>query len=228
MRSLVFLISCAGLALTSCKKHAPAEPASGASGALNGEYTITSATLPGGSRGAYPGNVKIQKTGDYYGVEWSFDHKQSYRGVGIEEGEFLSAGWGMAEDSGVAVYQIAGGQLNGRWAASNGSGKLGKEEATGPSGLNGSYTIVAGRTPNGDSYDGQLAITPSGNMYRVIRRAGADTFHGAAVKKGSRLFVGWAKGGGAVMVYTVKGDKLSGQWAQPGSSQLGTEFLTRR
>jgi hypothetical protein len=62
----------------------------------------------------------------------------------------------------------------------------------------------------------------------VIRRAGSEEFHGAAMKKGSRFFVGWARGGGAVMVYSVKDKKLSGQWAQPGSSQLGTEFLTRR
>jgi hypothetical protein len=62
----------------------------------------------------------------------------------------------------------------------------------------------------------------------LVRRAGSTTYYGAALKKGSYLFAGFSASGAAIMVYTIKDGKLSGQWAQPSSSQLGTEFLTRR
>jgi hypothetical protein len=228
LRTLLLFLILLLAPVAGCKKRALSEPPSGASGALNGEYSITSASRPGGNRSTHAGSVTIEKSGNYYGVAWRLDGGKEFRGVGIEAGEFLAVGWGPADDCGVAVYEIAGERLIGRWASASGAGKLGGEELRGPTGLNGSYTIVTGRTPAGESYDGQLAITPSGNMYRVIRRAGSDELHGAAMKKGSRLFVGWARGGGAVMVYTVKDSKLNGQWAQPGSSQLGTEFLSRR
>jgi hypothetical protein len=228
-KSLVPLLLILGsLALSSCRKSSRPEPPAAASGKLSGEYRITSASRPGGNRSVHAGTVTIEPAGSHYAVSWRLEAGQSYRGVGIEEGEFLAVGWGAAEDSGVAVYEIGGGQLKGRWAASNGGGKLGSEELRGPSALNGTYEIEDARSPAGDSYDGQLSLTPSGSIYRLIRRAGTTTYHGAAIKKAGRLFAGWDRGGGAVMVYTVKEGKLNGQWAQPSSSGLGTEFLTRR
>ena len=42
------------------------------------------------------------------------------------------------------------------------------------------YEIIERASPAGDSYEGQLALTPSGNIYRLIRRAGSTTYYGAA------------------------------------------------
>jgi hypothetical protein len=216
------------LALPCCKKTTRAEPPAAVSGKLSGEYTITSASRPGGDRHVHAGTVAISAAGGQYAIEWRLENGQKYRGVGLEAGEFLAAGWDAAGDAGVAVYEIDGGQLRGRWATAGDGGKLGTEELRGPAGLNGSYEIVGARSPGGGAYDGQLSLTPSGSIYRLIRRAGPSTYYGAALKKGSRLFAGFSTGGGAVMVYTIKDKKLNGQWAQPSSSQLGTEFLTRR
>jgi hypothetical protein len=224
----LLLVLLGALALPCCKKSTRAEPPAAVSGKLSGEYTITSASRPGGDRNVHAGTVAISAAGGHYAIEWRLANGQKYRGVGLEDGEFLAAGWDMAGDPGIAVYEINGGQLKGRWATASGGGKLGSEELHGPSGLNGSYEIVGARAPGGGSYEGQLSLTPTGNIYRLIRRAGSSTYYGAALKKGTRLFAGFSAGGGAVMVYTIKDDKLNGQWAQPSSSQLGTEFLTRR
>jgi hypothetical protein len=222
------LVLMGALALPCCKKTTRTEPPAAVSGKLSGEYTITSASRPGGDRNVHAGTVAIKANGGQYAIEWRLANGQRYRGVGLEEGEFLAAGWDMAGEPGIAVYEIVGGQLKGRWATGGDGGKLGTEELRGPAGLNGSYEIVDARSSGGGSYEGQLSLTPTGNIYRLIRRAGSATYYGAALKKGSRLFAGFSTGGGAVMVYTIKEGKLNGQWAQPSSSQIGTEFLTRR
>jgi hypothetical protein len=216
------------LALPACKKTAPPEASAAVSGKLSGEYSVTSASRPGGDRSVNSGTVAIKVNGGHYTLEWRLQNGQKYGGVGLEQGEFLAAGWDASGDAGVAVYEINGGQLRGRWAMASGGGKLGAEELRGPSGLNGVYEVVAARSPSGEFYEGQLSLTPSGNIYRLIRRAGSATYYGAALKKGSYLFAGFSTAGAAIMVYTLKDGKLSGQWAQPSSSQLGTEFLTRR
>jgi hypothetical protein len=226
--ALLFSSALFALALPACKKTAPPEPAPTVSGKLSGEYTVTSASRPGGDRSVHAGTVAIRAGGGHYTIEWRLQNGQKYGGVGLEQGEFLAAGWDASGDAGVAVYEINGGQLKGRWAMPSGGGKLGAEDLRGPSGLNGVYEAVAARSPSGESYEGQLSLTPSGNIYRLIRRAGSTTYYGAALKKGGYLFAGFSTGGAAVMVYTIKDGKLSGQWAQPSSSQLGTEFLTRR
>jgi len=204
-------------------------PASGATGKLEGRYSAR-ATNPGG-RGDYSGDVAIRRTGSHYSLDWHIGKDRSYRGVGIEVGNFLGVGWGVGSSHAVFVYELAGGKLAGRWASSLTNGKLGSETLEGSASLNGTYRIVDGYDPARDqSYDGTVSIAPNGVIYRLQRAPSSGEPMGAVgIKKGNLLVVGAGpRGGAGVMVYTLRGEALSGQWAQPTSNLLGTEYLTRR
>lgn len=217
--SVIFLFACQN-------KSTPA-PASGATGKLSGKYTAR-ATNPGGA-GTYTAQVNIEKTDAYYSLTWRVGDKRSYRGAGIELPGFLATGWGI-EQYYVLVYEIAGNRLLGRWAHHASGGKLSSEVLQGPPGLNGNYTIVEGHdAASGSSYDGSVSIAPNGAVYRFQhRRSDGVELAGLGLKKGKWLIVGAAPGGAAgVMVYTLSGASLNGQWAQPTSNMLGTEYLSK-
>jgi hypothetical protein len=214
--------------VVACEKPARKEPPAGATGKLAGDYRIKSASLPGGATGAYGGTVAIRQTGSHYTIDWKIRDNLSYTGVAIETGEFLAAGWSEIKNSAVIVYEMNGGTMSGHWASPEGDGKLGSEELAGSNNLSGSYDIVSGYTPRGESYGGKASISPHGNVYRMIWERRGVAENGVAIKKGNRLFAARGGNGAAVMVYTLtKSGALSGQWAQPSGAQLGTEFLTR-
>jgi hypothetical protein len=224
LTSCVYLI-CAALA---CESRAPKDaPASGATGKLAGKYKAR-ATNPGGT-GSYTADVTIVRNDAYYALTWQVGKERSYRGAGIELPGYLAAGWGIDQYT-VFVYELAGGRLNGRWAHQASAGKLSSEVLEGPAGLNGSFTIVDGYDrAAGRRYDGSVSIAPNGAVYRFqYRRSDGVELAGLGLKKGKWLIVGAAPGGAAgVMVYTLSGASLNGQWAQPTSTLLGTEYLSK-
>ena len=226
IRSLVSLTCLAGVALA-CQGNAPPAPASGATGKLSGKYKAR-ATNPGGA-GSYTAEVTIERDNAYYSLNWRVGKERSYRGAGIELPGYLAAGWGI-EQHYVFVYELTGNRLLGRWAHQASGGKLSSEVLEGPPGLNGNYAIVEGYdAPGSKHYDGSVSIAPNGAVYRFQhRRSGGETLAGIALKKGKWLIVGAAPGGAAgVMVYTLSGPALNGQWAQPTSNMLGTEYLSK-
>lgn len=97
------------------------EDLSGAPG-LTGRYDIVASRSPGG--GSYAGTVDMRPSGDSLLLEWQLS-SESYRGVGILDGDMLAVGWGNG-DVGVVIYRITGRTLDGRWAAPTG-GPLGRE-----------------------------------------------------------------------------------------------------
>lgn len=229
-------------ALVACKKKssssstspsatvAPAASA-GPSGPVNpadvsGKYKILSASNPGGG-GGYAGTVDITKHGDLFSIDWSIANTPPYKGVGIVEGQVLGVGWGLGNAYGVAVYKVTGGKLDGKWATSTTQGRAGTETLSGPSGLRGTYTIVAGKDGDtGKAYTGTVVINPTGAVYNVTWNIPGNTFSGVGILQGDVFTVGWgtAGKGAGVVVYQV-GNKLDGKWAQPHGSGLGTEVL---
>lgn len=206
-----------------------APPPSTTLGDLSGEYTITSASNPGGASG-YQGTVRIAKEGDVYQLVWSVGNT-AYRGVGIPIDHTLAVGWGMGSKFGVAVYRVSGGKLQGRWATSGSGPRSGVEELEGPEGLKGTYRIVTGKPPEGSgSYTGTVSITPSGETYTVTWTLPAVAYNGVGIRRGDLFIVGWGEEGkgAGVVSYEGNGSELSGKWAAPGGTQLGTEVLTRR
>lgn len=202
--------------------------ASAASGKHAGSYRAQ-VTNPGGL-GSYSADVTIGTTGAYYSLTWTIGKERKYQGLGIEWPGFLAAGWGIREYR-VYVYEISANRLIGRWAGAQSAGKLSRETLEGPPTLNGNYRIVDGHDSVRDvRYEGTLSIAPNGTIYRITRNVpGEPALGGVGIKKSNRLIVGAGPGGGAgVTVYTAVAQGLSGQWAQPGSNLLGTEYLTRR
>jgi hypothetical protein len=213
---------------SACQNAAPQKPATGATGKLTGKYSAR-ATNPGGA-GNYTAQVSIARTSAYYSLSWQIGKERSYGGVGIELPGYLGVGWGL-KDYRIFVYEISGNRLLGRWASQASKGELSHEVLQGPGSLNGNFVISDGYdAARGRRYDGSVSIAPNGAIYRFRHQASrGDELAGVGIKKGKWLIVGAAPGGAAgVMVYTISGKALNGQWAQPGSNMLGTEYLSRR
>jgi hypothetical protein len=204
------------------------EGPSAAVGDVSGTYTITSATNPGGA-GGYKGTVTITKKGGVYTLGWAIPDQPAYSGVAIAQGGTLAVGWGMGSRYGVVVYRVEGGKLTGQWATAGSGPTPGTEVLEGPEGLNGTYKIVSAKSPDGKTYSGTVAITPTGSTYSVKWTLPSESYSGVAIKEGDLLVVGWGeagKGAGAVS-YQVRGNILAGSWASPGGTQLGTETLAK-
>ena len=80
---------------------------------LNGVYRIVNALDEDYGR-EYTGTVEIRPFGEVYNVTWTID-ENVYAGVGIRQGNYLIAGWGI--DVGVMHYVIKDNELQGTWAA---------------------------------------------------------------------------------------------------------------
>ncbi len=95
--------------------------------------------------------------------------KESLAGIGLPR---RGAGWdelwiAFAPEGAVAlaVYDIDGGKLTGKWipinAAKEGKDSLGSETLEGPASLDGEFKIVAAKAPNkGEAYSGTVTIAP--------------------------------------------------------------------
>lgn len=94
--------------------------------------------------------------------------------------------------------------------------------------LSGTYSYV-GKNPDGSSYDGEAEIVKHEDTYFIRWRLKENPpVYGIGILKGTELSVSLAVNPPMVAVYTVKGDKLDGQWAtgaEPG--KLFTETMTR-
>jgi hypothetical protein len=195
----------------------------------SGSYAITSSTNPGGAPG-YTGSLKITRSGDIHDVTWTIPNTPSYTGVAVLSGSTLGVGWGVGARYGVAVYTVTSGHLSGRWATKGASGRAGTEVLDGPAGLSGTYKITSGSAPDGKSYTGTVAITPTGETFAVKWTLATDSYSGVGIKQGDTLVVGWGDAGkdAGVVSYQVSASALDGKWATPGGTKLGTEILGKR
>jgi hypothetical protein len=200
-----------------------------APGDLAGTYTITSAANPGGG-GGYKGSVTITPEGDVYKLAWTIPNSPPYSGVAILDGTTLGVGWGMGSRYGVVVYRVSGGKLTGRWATGGSGTEAGTEDLEGPEGLSGTYKIVSAKSPKGGSYTGTVTITPTGGTHSVQWNLSNSSFSGVGIRKGDLLVVGWGEAGqgAGVVSYEVSGSTLTGSWATPGGTQLGSETIARK
>jgi hypothetical protein len=82
---------------------------------LAGVYTIEKGIGPGGD--AYSGSCDLAVTGELHVLMWHVG-KDTFRGLGIRQGDVLSVGFSTAPSGafGVVQYRIAGNRLVGRWA----------------------------------------------------------------------------------------------------------------
>ena len=228
-----------GAALLACKKKRAAPPAptvaatptstaaAAAPQGFAGSYTIQSGKNPDGS--SYSGSVSISSRAGYDAVDWTISSGRGdgFSGVGIEMGGLLGVGWGKSKP-GVVVYKVSGGSLTGKWAMAGASG-LGTENLSGPAGVSGRYNIVSSSSPaSGGAYHGTVTITPNGAV-RTVRWSltSGESYSGVGMLDGDTFVVGWGQGVG-VVVYHLAGGSLTGRFASPGTSGIGSETLARK
>jgi hypothetical protein len=215
------------LALLACKKSGGGAVA-GATGKYTGTYNIASGQNPGGGS-SYSGTVAITQSEQSYQVVWTLADGNTFRGIAVEAGNVLGVGWAGEGVKGVIVYQINGGELDGRWTTSDMGGKLGTEKLSGSGALSGTYQIVDSHSPQtGGSYEGSAVITPNGPTHSVqwTLKSG-ESYSGVGIREGNQFVVGWGPGV-SVVAYTDSGGKLNGKWAAPGGTALGSETLAKK
>jgi hypothetical protein len=206
----------------------PGNKAGATTGNLAGTYSIAAASNPGGG-GGYKGSVTITPEGDVYKLAWAIPESPPYSGVALLEGSTLAVGWGMGAQYGVVVYRVSGGKLTGRWATAASGPNAGTEVIEGPPGLSGTYNVVSAKGPSGGTYTGSVTITPTGGTHTVQWNLSNGSFSGVGIRQGDLFIVGWGETGkgAGVVSYEVSGSKLTGVWAVPGGTQLGSESLAR-
>lgn len=92
----------------------------------------------------------------------------------------------------------------------------------------GSYT-VEGKSPDGTAYKGSMAISKTGDTYKVVWTIAGDKYSGTAVGDDSFLAVTYKAGGDAgLAVYGREGTGWKGVWTMLGGTKLGAERLTRK
>jgi hypothetical protein len=85
---------------------------------LHGTYDSEGTDLDGRR---YRGTVVIAKHGDVYYLQWKFAARLSALGIGIVTNDMLAVSY-YGRSLGVAVYEIDGSRLVGRWAESGSGG----------------------------------------------------------------------------------------------------------
>jgi len=93
--------------------------------------------------------------------------------------------------------------------------------------LVGAYGISSGKNPDGTSYRGEVTIVPRGMTLVETWELGENgSYSGVGLLEDEALGVGWGtKGQAGVVVYDVKGGKLSGRSALAGTALVGAEEL---
>ncbi len=99
---------------------------------ISGYYTCRGLETGGKT---YSGIAVISKKGDVYLIQWMVGGGSTFTGIGIRQGNALSASWAIAGERGlvrgVNTYKIESGpRLVGRWATLPGAGNLQSETLT--------------------------------------------------------------------------------------------------
>jgi len=179
---------------------------------------------------AYEGDVEIEPLGHVKAVLWHLSTGDAYKGIGLEAGPVFGVAYGSDKPFGLVIYQVKGGQLDGRWTLAVMSGKgVGREILQGPAGLNGSYKITDGENPNGTGYTGRVEIKPTGKTYTLRWFTPQAAEIGTGILVDGVLVVAYGRDPGfGVVAYRQDGDHLHGQWAGALGQDLGSEDLTAK
>lgn len=185
---------------------------------ISGVYRVEG-TNPNGT--TYDGMLAITPEDRNVRLTWWIG-TDVFTGVGEFAGRMLVVNWG---DKHPVVYSFTGAEtLDGEWADGSASEKLTLYPRTAPveaEGLTGNYS-VAGRNPDGTTYDGTVVLTQQGRTFTLIWTVGTDSYRGAGELDGNVLTVDW--GDKTPVVYAVMADgHLKGLWA----AGRGAEELTR-
>jgi hypothetical protein len=167
---------------------------------LAGVYR-SSGTNADGSK--YSGIAAITPAGEGLRFTWWIG-KEVYSGIGTWAGRMLVVDWGRKHP---VVYTFPGGDnLDGEWADGTATDRLELAARAAPvivPAPQGRYR-VAGKNPNGSSYNGWLTVTRRGEEFQFEWNVGGRGYRGSGTRDGNILKVDW--GGNTPMVYALTAD----------------------
>ena len=95
---------------------------------IAGEYKCEGT---GSAGGTYSGTVQIAKKGETYEISWTLNSGETYKGLGILQGDVLAVTFSGGNGSGVVAYKVdKGGKLSGKWSLPEANGKVYTETLT--------------------------------------------------------------------------------------------------
>jgi hypothetical protein len=181
------------------------------------------------------------KKGDAYPVTYDFapGGGPAWTGVAFYKEQFgdklVWVAYGTPKTVALAVYDIKGGTLSGKWYPWYVTGEakhVGTEELAGPESLDGEFKITSAKSPTtGAAYTGTVSIKPltivgsakDTQPYSVTYTLGAAKVQGIGIRTGDKLFV--AAGAGPdlnIAKYTIGNGSFNGDWYKLGSKEMGT------
>jgi hypothetical protein len=198
-------------------KVAPAEPAQivqpfgiapGKIPSLAGVYRSTGTNSDGSK---YSGIAAITPAGDQLRFKWWIG-KEVYTGLAQWAGRMLVVNWGAQHP---VVYTFPGGDnLDGEWADGKATDRLELAARAAPHPMpppQGRYR-VAGKNPNGSSYNGWLTVSPRGGELQFDWNVGGKGYRGVGRRDGNVIVVDW--GGNSPMVYALTADgQMIAMWS---------------
>lgn len=196
-----------------------------------GSYALSGV---GADHAAYGGTVAITKRNFAYDVGWQFDDRAPQSGFALTLNHVLGvAFWpeGVAPEpeTGLVLYRIDGGTLDGIWLPSGATERTpGREVLNGSPDLSGRYQIALGVNPGGRSrYTGYADFERSGDHVKIVWHAPRQVFLGTGVRLGAVLVVAYAyERFPAVAAFCSNGYDLRGVWWGGPEGSSGRETLT--
>jgi hypothetical protein len=94
----------------------------------------------------------------------------------------------------------------------------------------GRYTIRGTNPGSGSTYSGEVAVTKTGDTYRVVWNVGGQTYTGTGIGSDNFLAVSYRSGNETgLALYGRKSDGTwQGVWTYAGGNQIGTDLWTPR
>jgi hypothetical protein len=88
----------------------------------------------------------------------------------------------------------------------------------------GTYSVTGTNPDGGDSYDGTVKVTKTGDTFKIVWNIGGDTVTGTAVGNDDILSVGYSSGTKpGVGLYVKDNGKWKGVWSYLGQTSVGEE-----
>ena len=210
-------LAAAGLVLAACAAHAQSLP---------GEYNVEGRDFNGK---AYSGQLRISAAGPVFRLKYS--DNRTIRGMGIQRGNQLFTAWGPSDKCTVSALEVtANGGMEGSWSDlahdSVGTETM-KKQAGAPDKMDGTY-VSAGRTPDGEKYDGLTTVETRGQVFRFTYKDDSTNQTGVGIRQGQGVGVAYGGKNCGISVYTIATDgTLTGPYAEPGDNRIGVETIRK-
>jgi hypothetical protein len=185
---------------------------------------------------SYTGTIQFSKRSLAYALQWGGGAGNS-KGIGIQKGNKIFAGWSSEVPCGIVVYDIRGKTMDGQWALMSGDWGVGTEivsnitdNLVGTFDITGTNPITKKAADIPAQYRGKLTIEKNGETYTCTWKTGNTSYSGVGMKDGNYFAVAWGLEEGAfgIICYTFNGNQANGKWFPVGARTFAYENLAKK